>query len=235
RAGRPDPLAERARAFAYWTLLARAQAASRALGRTRPAALVIDRIVTDLRWAAALKAELVRAEQLLLLRTVEVQVGAGLLDLPAAGAVVLLRRCLGTLSAAVDRFDPTAGRLAGVASMELSRAVTRWQGEQPGPRAARARVPIPETLDDWTRSVALWQAWTNPPAGLRQRLGALLAEDARLLTLRYGWDGGPPRDAVELGAATKRPARIVVRVLNAAERRALRPALRRGRANGGPP
>ncbi|MFT3687277.1 MAG: hypothetical protein QM783_20540 [Phycisphaerales bacterium] len=124
RAGWPDPLAERAQAFAYWALVSRAQSAARGLDRTRPAALIVDRIVTDLRWAAALKAELIRGEQLLFLRTVEVQLSTPLTELPLEQSRALLTRGLATLIASVDRFDPTTGRLAGVASMELSRTVT---------------------------------------------------------------------------------------------------------------
>lgn len=234
RAGWPDPLVERARAFAYWTLVSRAQSAARALDRTRPAALIVDRIVTDLRWAAVLKAELIRGEQLLFMRTVEVQVGRPLIELPFEQARDLLSRAIATLSTAVDRFDPTAGRIAGVASMELSRTVTRWQTEQARGHIARAQPLTPPPLDDWTRAVVPWQSWTNPPADLRSRLGALPATDRELLTARHGLNGRAPMDATELAALTAKPARIVTRLLNAAERAATAtPRPRKRRSRGG--
>jgi hypothetical protein len=234
RAGYPDPLVERTRAFAYWTLVARAQTAARELDRTRPAALRVDRIVTDLRWAALLKAELVRAEQLLLLRTVETQVGAPLLELPPDRARTLLVRGIAALSAAVNRFDPTAGRVAGVASIELSRVVSRWQAEQSADAPPRAQSITPPRLDDWTRSVSPWQAWTNPPTDLRDRLPRLVDADRALLTARYGFDGAQPRDTSELAKATGKPARIVTRLLHSAERKAAaldRPKKKRRRSS----
>jgi hypothetical protein len=214
---------ERARAFAYWTLVARAHTAARALDRTRPAALAVDRVVTDLRWAASLKAELIRGEQLLFLRTVEVQLGTPLLELPADEARALLWRGLTTLGTAVDRFDPTAGRLAGVASMELSRAVTRWQSEGSVARGHRR-----DAGDDWTRVVAPWQAWTNPPTALRSALRATDLERS-LLAQRYGWDGGPPRSIEQIAAETGQRPRIVSRVLNTLERRLTTPVRKRRR------
>ncbi|HYC30696.1 MAG TPA: hypothetical protein VEB59_00320 [Gemmatimonadales bacterium] len=233
RAGWPDPLVERSRAFAYWTLVARAQTAARGLDRTRPSALAIDRVVTDLRWAALLKAELVRAEQLLLLRTIEVQLGTPLQELPPDRAGALLRRGLAALCSAVDRFDPTAGRLAGVAGMELNRAVARWHAEQAA-APARAQPLTPPRLDDWTRSVSPWQAWTNPPDSLAAALTARPAAERALLAAHYGLGGAAPRDVQELAAETGKPARIVARLLHTAERAAIKAAApasprRRGR------
>lgn len=220
RAGWPDPLVERARAFAYWTLVARAQSAARELSRTRPAALAVDRVITDLRWASALKAELVRGEQLLLLRTIEGQTGTPLVELPPDRARTLLSRGLAALSAAVDRFDPTAGRVAGVASIELSRVVSRWQAEQAAESPARAQPMTAPALEDWTRVVNPWQQWTNAPSGLRERATKLEAEERALLVARYGLDGSYPRDLRELAAITGKPARIVARLLHSAERNA---------------
>ncbi|HYD01326.1 MAG TPA: hypothetical protein VEB22_08875 [Phycisphaerales bacterium] len=231
RAGWPDPLIERARAFAYWTLVARAQSAARGLDRTRPSALAVDRVVTDLRWAAALKAELVRAEQLLFLRTVEVQLGVPIQDLPPDRARVLLRRGLAALCSAVDRFDPAAGRLAGVAGMELNRAVARWHAEQAA-TPPRAQPLTPPRLDDWTRAVSPWQSWSNPPDGLASALDGRPASERAILTARYGFDGSAPLDLQELAALTGKPARVVTRLLHTAERDALKPApvpRRRGR------
>lgn len=241
RIEKPDPLTERTRAFAYWTLVTRAQGAARLLDRTRPAALTVDRVTTDLRWAALIKAELVRAEQQLLLRTIEVQLGTPLLELPPLRASTLLARCIAALSGAVDRFDPTAGRIAGVASMELSRAVTRWQSEQntpttPGTRA-QAIEPAEHPIDDWTRAVCPWQAWTNPPPGIRDALARLDPPQRSLITARYGLDGSPPRDTSELAAMLKKPARIITRLLRTAERAAAaqpRPRRPRGRPRSEP-
>lgn len=225
RAGWPDPFVERARAFAYWTLVARAQTTARSLSRTRPAALAVDRVITDLRWAAQLKVELVRAEQLLLLRTIAGQTGTPLLEHPSDRAAALLVRCLAALSAAVDRFDPTAGRIAGVASLELSRVVSRWQAEQSKDGQARAQPIAAPVMDDWTLSVCPWQGWTNPPAEVRLNLSRLDPADRALLTARYGLDGGAPRDAKELAADLGKPARVIARLLHTAERAAMGAAL----------
>ncbi|MDP1663044.1 MAG: hypothetical protein Q8L55_14095 [Phycisphaerales bacterium] len=237
RTGGPDPFVERARAFAYWTLVARAQTTARSLSRTRPAALAVDRVITDLRWAAQLKIELVRAEQLLLLRTIAGQTGTPLLEHPSDRAAALLVRCLAALSAAVDRFDPTAGRIAGVASLELSRVVSRWQAEQSKDGQVRAQPIAAPVMDDWTLSVCPWQVWTNPPAEVRLNLSRLTPGDRALLTARYGLEGGAPRDAKELAADLGKPARIIARLLHTAERAAtgaapgpVKPSARRRRS-----
>lgn len=222
RSGWPDPLTERARAFAYWTLVERAQRAARLIDRTRPASLDVDRAVTDLRWAAALKAELVRAEQLLLLRTIEVQAGKPLLELPQTRARDLLVRCLGALCVAVDRFDPTAGRLAGVAGLELSRVVGRWNAEQ-AEQPTRAQPMGGARLDDWTRAVSPWQAWTNPPERLGEALLRVTAPQRNLLQARYGLTGEPPQDLRALAARFGKPARVIARLLHLAERAAAAP------------
>ncbi|MGH7133316.1 MAG: hypothetical protein ACREJO_15390 [Phycisphaerales bacterium] len=239
--GWPDAGEERARAMGYWFLRQRAHESVQRLNERSPAATGLDAVVTDLRWAARLKAELIRSEQLLLLNTIESSVGRPLLELPAAAGARVLRMCLDALGAAVERFDPSkGGRLAAPAGLELSRVVARWIAVEGAAVVSPAvRVPTramtliveqPARLADWTRSVSPWQSWCEPPPGVRRGLvaGAVTTDARALLGARFGWNGGPPTTMTQLATRLGVTPSAAARRENAARRAALRAALREG-------
>ena len=240
-AGWPDAGEERARAMGYWFLRQRAHEGARRLKERSPGAAGLDAVMTDLRWAARLKTELIRSEQLLLLNTIESGVGKPLLELPPAAGARLLMACLEALGAAVERFDPSkGGRLAAPSGLELSRVVARWMaGEGAAVMSPVVRVPArattlivepPVRLADWTRSVSPWQAWCEPPPGVRRGLegGSVTADARALLDARFGWNGGPPMTLTQLATRLGVTASAAARRENAARRAALRAAMKEG-------
>lgn len=202
----PEAIPERARAGAIPVLLAQAATAIAALSPHHPTPGTLDEIETLLRWASRLKAELVRSQLSLLLKTIAGQLGQDLVSLPRSVSIGLLDDCLVALGEAVDRFDPhKGGRLAAPCGLALSRVVSHWQRRlsQPAPGASKALAytnPDQVELRDWTLTVSPWQAWLEPPAGLRERLPQAPSLAQELLALRHGWLGGPPITIAAAGA-----------------------------------
>lgn len=219
-----SPVREAALSAAHQALRRRAAAAISALSRLHPQSGPLDRIETDLRWAARLKAELMRPQLALVVETATTVVGVPPEELRSSACVSLLRALLSALADSVDHHDPhKGGRVAGAAALALSRAAARWLKDQavaPAPLRPRASTRIPEGIpfDDWTLAVAPWQTWLDADARLR---AAAMPPRARgILAARLGWDGRPPRTLDEL-AAELGVARVTAPAL---ERRAWREA-----------
>ncbi len=205
-AGAPDAAVERARARAFRGILARAAAGLAALPNRSPRRSDLDRVITDLRWAARLKAELVRSEHMLLLKTIQTQLGREILELPSALAAELYGLCVDSLIGAVERFDPAkGGRLSAPAGLALSRAVSRFAAEhgallKGSGRAMAIGNPAKVRLEDWTRKVADHQAFTEPDPRISGALVLLDASDAAFLRSRFGYDISPPTALADLAA-----------------------------------
>lgn len=182
---------ELSRAKAWWVLLARARRAAEALASAgAPTPVVLDALERDLLWAARLRAELVRAQVPLLLRTVRTQLGAPLEELPGARGGALLEAMLVAAVEAVEQFDPwSGGRLAGPMGLAASRVVARWpaaEAVRPGqarPLAAAGRVPV----WDWTAKGCPWQSGLELSAEMRRRAALLGRVDALWIARRMGW------------------------------------------------
>lgn len=215
---------ERSRLIAYHFLRWRCASAILALNRLHPSAETLDRIETDLRWAAGLKVELVRPQLFLILETLELRLERKLTELPAALASAHLRRELARASEAIDVVDPFKNaRVAAAVGLAVDRDAAEWLRMHPAPaspsrRAATILVrgtPFP----DWTRSVAPWQAWLEPDT--RARTGAAASvmpeAEAKFLVRRFGWDGGPPATLHDLAREMSIAPTVVARF----ERRAL--------------
>ncbi len=216
---------ERARAGAQWYLIWRAHAGMKGLARHgarmrkgKGAEPGIDQIETWLIWASRLKAEMVRAQVPLLVRAIENQTGRAAATIPAPALKELCELGLESLIDATDRFDPfKGGRLAAPVGIALTRTVSLWlrrAGEGLGPAGrATARVDLDGLkLADWTRRVHPWQEWLELPIdgpGVRERVLALTEPDRRVLEMRFGLDGGPPRTLEDAAAAAgTTPTRI---------------------------
>lgn len=226
----PEAPAERARLAAYHGLVFRAAGAVAGLSRHGNAARVVDRIETDLRWAARIKAELVRSELALIVRTLESGLGRPLEEVRTAALSRLLLEAIGAAARAVDGFHAgKGGRLAAPVGLGVNRVVAGVAREADGSRA-RARLGPGVRVVDWTRRVAAWQVsdgywWLEPPGSVRAGLGVLPSRARRVLELRYGW-GGPPRTIEDVAGEVGLPE---VRAA-AMERRALVMAGRAGAA-----
>jgi hypothetical protein len=177
-AGWPDLSIELARAKAYAYLIARAASAIQTLPPVPPS-LSIDAIETDLRWAARLKVELIRSQQMIMLRSIDVQLERTPESLPPALAADLIARSIHAIAQGVDRFDPfKGGRLASPAGLELNRTVARWLASNAAalapapdsPRRATRAVSTPQPLPDWTLTACAWQPFLEPPARIRRAL-----------------------------------------------------------------
>jgi len=209
------PRVEHERAQAYWRLRGEALRRAASLERASPAIAEIDEVETLLRWAARVKAEMVRSQLPLAVRTIEAFAGRPLTALPARAAGQAARLGIDAVIEGVERFDPAkGGRLAAPVSLALSRVVSQWVkgdgaawvGEGPSTRAAPRCDPETVDLDDFTQRVCSWQAWLEPDPRVREGLGRVTAEQAALLVQRYGWawgddeGAGPPQTLAAIGA-----------------------------------
>lgn len=205
------PQAERAQAIAYFALVARAAQWAGALSKHHPSPGVLDRIETSLRWASRVKAELVRSQIPLLLKTIQSRLGVPITELGTQAAKALLPIMIAELVAAVDQYDPAkGGRVAAPVGLALNRVVARWakvhgfadahKGGAPG-RASRMLDPRAFQLDDWTMHVNPWQQFLEPPALVRTRLPLAAERERSLLIMRFGWEGRPPVTIQEAAAA----------------------------------
>ncbi|MFM9995920.1 MAG: hypothetical protein ACKVU4_08975 [Phycisphaerales bacterium] len=226
----PDATTERARAAAYHALVARAAAIIAAQPEHGASASAVDEAETRLRWAARLKAELVRTQWGLVVRTIESGLGRPPEQLRSPLLLALVRESLAALAEAVDQFRPgtgAGGRLAAPAGLAMTRVVARFAKEhaaelRTGARAT-PRLGAGVQLPDWTRSVAPWQAFLEPDPRVRAGLAGLDERVRAFLAQRFGW-GGPARTLAELAGLFK------TTVIKAAilERKVVRAALSRG-------
>lgn len=186
----PDPSRERKLAAAHYLLRARAAAMLAAHDRFSGEAL--DQIETDLRWIALLRIELVRGERALIVRTIEERAGVPMLDLPAPEIRRWTAAAFDAAAHAVDRFDPAKrGRLAAPVSFALARVLAGLRAVPATPqRAHPATMPI----TDWSRRVAPWQAWLDPPERVINAVNESWADEQTIRSLRhrFGLALGPP-------------------------------------------
>lgn len=223
---------ERARARAYRALMARARDAARALPRRGASGAAVDAIETDLRWAMRLKAELIRSQFPLLLRSIEAALMRPVEEIRSGLLTALVREGVAAIGEAVDGFDPDkGGRLAAPTGIALQRIATKVLREHAVELAAGQGRAVPRLqegvwIGDWTRRVSAsqsWEgrAWLEPPARVRRGAAAIDPRLRRVLELRYGW-GPRPMTIAELAADLKIPAMRAAVV----ERRAAREASR---------
>lgn len=231
--GAPLGVPERARAAAYHFLVARAHRAVLGLPAHGAAAAAVDQIETDLRWAMRLKAELIRSQLPLLVRTLESSIGRGLEEVRSSLLAPLVLEAIAAIGEAVDAFDPAkGGRLAAPAGMALTRIAVRFnrdhsselRGPVSRPRAA-ARLGDGVAIEDWTRRVCPWQTldgrcWLEPDARIRRGMERLDERGRLILAGRYGWGSAPAtvaQLAERLGTTVMAAGRL--------ERRAIREAI----------
>ncbi len=198
----PEPAAhERARAAAYWYLLDRVRRHLGVLDRNHPAASHIDEIETLLRWASRLKAELVRSQLPLLVRTIESQAARPCESLTPPIMREVLAIGIDALIDAADRFDPfRGGRLAAPAGVAVTRAVSMILRDLPLAHAVRARRNDAaadahlalRSIEDWTTRVHPWQRELDLTRAAREAVESLDPAQQSVIRARFGLDAGPP-------------------------------------------
>ncbi len=197
---------EIARAVAYHFLRWRSAGAIHAIDHLHPSAAAIDAIETDLRWAARLKAQLLRSQFPLMIQTLEGRLETRIDSLRPADGVGIILAALTALSDAVDAFDPfravtSGGRMAGAVSPAITRIAAQW-ARAAAPSAPRSRATavysLTAPLPDFTRTLCPWQSFLEPDHRLRDTLPRVPADAADFLRRRYGWDGGPPTTLARL-------------------------------------
>lgn len=200
----PEAIPEKLRIVGYHGLLARAAEGIKSLKKHGNSGTSVDRIETDLRWAVRIKADLVRSQFPLIVRTLEGSLGRPLEEVRAASLASVLQAAITAAAEAVHGFHAgKGGRLAapvGLAVTKIGARFVREAGAEPASRA-RARLGPGNRIPDWTLSLAAWQstsgrAWLEPHPRIRSGLHALDARARWLLELRYGW-GGPARTVME--------------------------------------
>lgn len=145
----------------------------------------IDEAEADLLWAARLRVEALRPLLGIVLRGVEARLGDEIESLPARGAIARLELALAAAAEAAHRYDPArGGRLSAAVTMAVDRAA--GESGPPSARAGARRTFAQTTIADWTRHVAPWQAFLEPPATLRLGLHAIDPSKRALLEARYG-------------------------------------------------
>ncbi len=242
------PATERALARAYGFLRHRAGALIALLPRHNPprsagaldSALVpgaragVDEIETILRWAARVKAELVRTQLPLAVGTIEAGAERPLASLTPAQAAGAYALAIGTIAEAVERHDPfKAGRLAAQAGMALNRTIAAWWRSTHAPSgsaragAARLRPTAPDliTLDDFTLSLCPWQRELDLAPRLRHVLASAAEPGRTIVARRMGWQipidasstvgGGPPASLAQIGQEMSRPIWRIARLESA--------------------
>lgn len=221
----PAQVVEKARAIGYHALLTRASVAIASLVRHGNSATTVDRIETDLRWAARLKAELVRSQFAMIVRSLESSIGRPLEELRGPVLVGLITSSIQAVADAVNDFHAAkGGRLASSVGFAITPIGTRFsrdaaaKPEAVGGRSRAISLLAPGlTMPDWTRDITPWQEfqgnlWLEPHHSIRQGLASLQPRPRRLLELRYGWDGAAPRTiadaATEIGLPLVRTAAL---------------------------
>lgn len=236
----PSAARERALGAAYALLRLQAAMAIAQMGRapavlgrgkgraSASAAGGLDWVETRLRWAMRIKAELVRSQLGLLLRTVESQLGRRLSDFPGAVAVDLVGALAAAVFDAADRHDPfKGGRLAAPAGLAMNRAAAKWAEEHPrelAPQTARSlarAAPSQARLDHIWAGVAPWTSWLEPPPGARERIDAVKGRGREVLIARLGWDAHRPRTVLETAGELGLTPQAVIRAERAAMRQLL--------------
>ncbi|MBX3358418.1 MAG: hypothetical protein KF745_08315 [Phycisphaeraceae bacterium] len=228
----PDARAESARGAAYWVLHDRARSEIEMLDRHRPSAAAVDEIETSLRWAARLRAELVRSLLPLALRSIVGRLEREVTALPGPAARDVVVTSISVLVESLDRFDPhKGGRAAAPAGLALNRALSAWARGAgatwlAAPKAGAGRAspradPGAVALEDFTRRVCPWQEVLEPDSRVRGALARLEAKHRDILVSRHGWGGRPPATLRDLAQARRVTPSQIVRLERSAVRAAL--------------
>lgn len=209
------PKVEATRLWAMQRLRLRALNSIALLNMHHPSAAVVDRVETDLRWIARLKASLIAPELRVILGAIEARIGRSMTSIPPASLGSLFLHGLRKAAGSLDMMDPSrAGRVAAVISLSVDRVATEWIRAARRDSAARAAHIIPNDypVRDWTRAVAPWQPMLEPDARLHLVLATMDSSTRAFLEQRFALNASAPTTLAELGLARGLDAIRVARI-----------------------
>lgn len=201
----PTGAEERARLIAFQFIRFDVARRLDSIDRLHPKAPAVDEVETMLRWAARLKAEVLRPHLRLVLQTIEGRFGRRAEEIRATDLRNLVQLAIRHAGHAIELIEGTrGGRVAGPIGLAVDKALVEWLRHSPSvdanPRRASSLLTFGTTLPDWTQHVSPWQRWLEPDPRLRLAVdGAALSKDmASFLSARFGWGGGAPMTLDEL-------------------------------------
>lgn len=226
RLAAPSQESERAMLLAYNLLKRRARQGIEALG-PHPSALRLDRIETDLRWAAMLKRCLVELALPAAVTAIERDFGRPIGEQPTGEIRSLLRLGINTIAATTEGFDADRPkRLAPACGLATNIALAARGGARSGARAAQRHAPGSLAIRPF-EDLCPWQAWLELGPGLAEHLAELPDDARRLVARRFGLEGSRPRTLGEIAEASGSTPSVAARSIARAERQ-LRRLRRRG-------
>ena len=175
--------------------------AAEATGRLHPnpASGDLDRIETDLRWAAQLKRRLVELALPDAVGAIEQFIGRDLTRQPSEEILNLLRLAIGVAGETVETFEPAPRRRLGHScGFAVGRALARGRRPPPPTRADTRHEPGSIAIDLPFESICPWQSWLGLPAAFRGLVDRLDPRRRLLVELRYGLGGERAMTLAEL-------------------------------------
>jgi hypothetical protein len=188
-----------------------------------PSGPAIDRIETDLRWAARLKRRLCSVALPTAIRRIELNLHRPLHSQPAERISDLLRRSVSVMSAVIEPLDPSQGqqftrRVSYAMDRALSLPGALPDTETTAGRAAARHEPGTIGLDDLFDALTPWHDLLELRRSQIERLGRLDPQHAELLRARHGLGSAPPQTLQELAQGFGLTLMAARRVQLAAER-----------------
>ena len=182
----------------YWSLVAKAQAACRAIDRLQPSTEMLDVAETALRSAARVKASVFRALLSPLLDTVESVLGGPIETLRPGPAAELVGAVNVVVLAEMDLHVPgRVGRLAAPVSLAAHRVATAWvKANVAGVSRAATRAAGlwagGAAIVPYVAHVCAWQADIDVPERAWRGWVKVAERERRLLASRFGLEGEKP-------------------------------------------
>ncbi len=163
----------------------------------------LDRAETDARWSQRITARLVRMHWPFMLKSIEARLDRPMLELPAELVRSVHRDAHDAAVATVWQMDMSrGGRLTAAIGLAVDRACLQWRHlhAQDLPDAGNRAMARGTALSDWTKRIAPWQRWLDPPQWLIESHEEAPAGVREIAAARYGLDGGPPRTRQEVAS-----------------------------------
>lgn len=175
-----------------------------------PSAVEVDRIETDLRWAAQLKRKLTAYGLAVVIEKAEQFLHRSLTVEPRESIIWHLQLGAEAAARTIEALDPQKNqRLARVCGFAMERALSASQREPSASRAAARHAPDSLPMDDPLARLCEWQSWSDVHASWRGHVKVIKADATKLLAMHYGWNGDAPLSCTEIAKATgKTPSAV---------------------------
>lgn len=191
-----------------------------------PSAVDVDRIETDLRWAALLKRKLTAYGAAAGLERAEQFLHRSLTAEPRESIVWHIRLASEVAARTIESLDPQKNqRLGRMCGFAMERALSASDRDTGISRAAARHAPDSLPMEDPLTRLCPWQAWLEVPASWRAQRKGIKSEAARIVSMHYGWAGEAPRTCAEIAEETGKTPSAVTNTIRRALARMRRAAL----------